>query len=68
MHAVVRISAMLWLGLTLSACGDADQPSPNNGAVTDIEALPPDESVATPTEQLANGATEPDGNETANAY
>ena len=68
MHAVARISAMLWLGLTLSACGDAEQPSPNNTAVTDVEALPPDESAATPTDELANGAAEPNVNEPGNAY
>jgi hypothetical protein len=46
--------------LTLAACNDSPQQAEgNNSAVTEIEALPPDESVATPTDELANGATEP---------
>lgn len=46
--------------LALSACNDAPQQAEtNNAAVTDIEALPPDESVATPSDELANGSAEP---------
>jgi hypothetical protein len=31
----------------------------HNAATTDIESLPPDESVATPTDELVNGDGEP---------
>ncbi|MBA2467755.1 MAG: hypothetical protein H0V46_09180 [Sphingomonas sp.] len=47
--------------LALAGCdGDAPQQAQtNNAAATDIESLPPDESVATPSDELANGAVEP---------
>lgn len=38
----------------------------NNAAVADIEALPPDESSATPTNELENGVDAPEGNDTDN--
>ena len=67
MSAAAR--SIVLLALALSACSEAPQDSEtNNAAVTDVEALPPDESVATPTDELANGAAEPQGNEPANAY
>ena len=68
MSAAARILALLWLGLAVAACGEAEQDSGNNAAVTEIEALPPDESVATPSDELANGSAETDVNEPANAY
>ena len=43
----------------------------NNAAPSDIEALPPDESSATPTEQLQNGADNADVadlNNSGNSY
>jgi hypothetical protein len=53
-------ASLLPLLLALGACNDAPQQAEtNNSAATDIEALPPDESVATPTDELANGAAEP---------
>ena len=53
-------ASFLPLLLALAACNDAPQQAEaNNAAATDIEALPPDESVATPTDELANGAAEP---------
>ena len=39
----------------------------NNAAPGDIEQLPPDESSATPSDQLANGTDNADVNETGNA-
>jgi len=39
----------------------------NNAAPSDIEALPPDESSATPSDQLANGADNADVNVTGNS-
>ena len=67
MSAAAR--SIVLLALALSACSEAPKDAQtNNAAVTDIEALPPDESVATPTEELANGAAEPQGNEPANGY
>ncbi len=63
MRAAARSFALLGLGLAVAACGEARQDAAtNNAAATDIEALPPDESVATPTEELANGAAEPSEN------
>jgi hypothetical protein len=62
--------SVILLALALAACSEAPRDAEaNNAAVTDIEALPPDESVVTPTDELANGATEPsNGNELGNAY
>ncbi|HEX6740423.1 MAG TPA: hypothetical protein VF079_01345 [Sphingomicrobium sp.] len=39
----------------------------NNAAPGDIEQLPPDESSATPSDQLVNGADNADVNATGNA-
>jgi hypothetical protein len=56
-------ASSLALLLALAACNDAPQRAEtDNAAITDIEALPPDESVATPTDELANGAAEPTNN------
>jgi hypothetical protein len=56
-------ASSLALLLALAACNDAPQQAEtDNAAITDIEALPPDESVATPTDELANGAAEPTNN------
>ena len=53
-------ASLLPLLLSLSACSDAPQQAEtDNAAVTEVEALPADESAATPTDELANGATEP---------
>lgn len=48
----------------LAACGgpSSNEAASNETAAsapTEIETLPPDESVATPTDDLANGAVEP---------
>ena len=61
--------SLLPLLLALGACNDAPQQAEtNNAAATDIEALPPDESVETPTDELANGAAEPsNGGEAGNS-
>lgn len=57
-------ASLLPLLLGLSACnGASQQAETNNAAITDIEALPPDESVETPAEELANGAAEPTNGE-----
>jgi hypothetical protein len=61
--------SIVLLALALCACREAPKDAvTNNATVTDVEALPPDESVATPTDELANGAAEPQGNEPANGY
>jgi hypothetical protein len=53
-------ASSLALLLAVSACNDSPQQAEaNNSAVTEIEALPPDESVETPADELADGATEP---------
>ena len=67
MSAAARSIALL--ALAPSACSEAPKDSAtNNAAVTDVEALPADESAATPSDELANGADEPQGNEPANGY
>jgi hypothetical protein len=52
------------LALALAACGQQDAATSVNNAATNgqVEALPPDESAATPSDELANGAAEPQGN------
>ncbi len=53
--------------LTLVACRQQEQQAGDQNVViangidpnADVEALPPDESSATPTDQLANGADNP---------
>ena len=60
MSAAARSGALIGLAVALAACGQGpDGAASNNAAATDVEALPPDESAATPTGELANGATEP---------
>ena len=61
-------ASLLPLLLGLSACNDAPQQAEtnNSAAITDVESLPPDESVATPTDELANGAAEPTNTGTTN--
>jgi starvation-inducible outer membrane lipoprotein len=67
MSAAAR--SIVLLALALSACSEAPKDAEtNNAAVTEIEALPADESATTPTDELANGAAEPQGNEPANGY
>lgn len=64
MSAAARSGILL--ALALAACNEAPRVSEaDNAAVTDIEALPPDESAATPTDQLANGAVEPSNADSA---
>lgn len=66
MSAVNRL-AVLALALALAGCGGASE---QNVVITneipanaDLEVLPPDESAATPTDELENGAAEPQVNE-----
>ena len=57
MRAAISLATLA----ALAACSDAPQQAETNNAaaVTEVEALPPDESAATPTDELANGAVEP---------
>ena len=58
MSAAARTLLVLG-GLVLGSCGDSPQPrneAASAGAETDVETLPPDESVATPSEDLVDGA------------
>ena len=67
MSAAAR--SIVVLAFALSACSESPRDAEtNNAAVTDIEALPPDESAATPTDELTNGAAEPSVNESGNGY
>lgn len=66
MHVADRAFASLALGLALSACSEAGPGNTaNNAAMTEIEALPPDESAATPTDELVDGAAEPSNADSA---
>ena len=61
-------SLIVLLALALPACGadNSEQAMTNNMAgPADIEELPPDESVATPSDELANGAIDPEANDAA---
>ena len=52
------------LALLLAGCGERDAATSVNNAATnaEVEALPADESATTPSDELANGAAEPQGN------
>ena len=53
MRAAARCLAVLGLGGALVACNPEPQAPSNNAAATEIEALPPDESVeAAPDEDV----------------
>jgi len=54
MRPADRYCALLGLGWALLACNPAPQDASNNSAATEIEALPPDESVETPANEPAN--------------
>ena len=76
MRAVTKTMMLLGLAAAIPACGEdrAEQNVAidiNNAAPEDIEALPADESSATPSEELATGAQNADANEveaTTNSY
>ena len=55
MRPAVPVSLVL-LGLVACSARDPIADEVNNAAVADIDVLPPDESVATPTNELENGA------------
>ena len=66
MSAVTRVF-VLFFAVAAAACGRGPEQANNvaTNAPTDIETLPPDESVATPTDELENGAADPNVNEAA---
>jgi hypothetical protein len=65
MHAANRAFLTL-LALAAAGCGRHDARATNEASATntgmDVETLPPDESDATPTNELENGVDEPTGN------
>ena len=76
MRAAIRTLKTV-LVISLAAAGGCEQNQTDqnvtidNAAPADIEALPPDESSATPTNELENGADDSGGNEadnTTNSY
>ncbi len=58
MRVADRSFALLLMGWVLAGCGEAPQETSNNAAAFEIEALPPDESVEAPADELLN-ADEP---------
>ena len=59
-------ASLMALSLTLAGCNDGPrQAETNNESVTEVEALPPDESVDIPADEPANGAAEPGDNSAA---
>lgn len=52
-----RLPCIYALAALLASCGQPEAEQ-NNLAAADIDVLPPDESVATPSDDLANGAVE----------
>jgi hypothetical protein len=62
MHSVcmkARLSFLITAAAALAACGGPDPVADganNIEANADVDVLPPDESVATPSDELANGA------------
>ena len=52
MRVADRSFALLLMSWALAACGEAPQQAPNNDAAVDIEALPPDESVDAPANEV----------------
>ena len=69
-----RIAPIALAVLALAACRQGDQAQDQNVVITngvpagaDVEALPPDESSGTSSEELANGAADPDVNGAVNA-
>ena len=68
----MRAALSLLLLLPLVACGGNAEPESDNvfaaNSPADIETLPPDESSATPDEELANGSAEPTVNDLGNQH
>jgi len=59
MRAAAKPVVLLSLGLSVAACNNSPQDAPvNNATVTDVETLPPDESVETPSDEIMNGSNE----------
>ncbi|MEO8175371.1 MAG: hypothetical protein ABI626_01775 [Sphingomicrobium sp.] len=56
MRDAIRYLILLSSGVALLACKPAPQPASNNSAATEIESVPPDESVEAPPSEPANNA------------
>jgi hypothetical protein len=78
MRNAPKVLIALMVVATLGACRKQEPQAEQNVAIdinsvspNDIEALPPDESSGTPSDQLANGEDNPDVNDlnaTTNSY
>lgn len=75
MRNVTKAPMLLVALLALTACSDRTTENVaidiNNASPSEIEALPPDESSGTTTNELANGDDNPDVNDlnaSSNAY
>ena len=70
MRNALKLLPVLILSTTLAGCNKREPQTDQNVAIdinsvspNDIEALPPDESSGTPSDQLANGDDNPDVND-----
>ena len=70
MRNALKLLPVLMLTTTLAGCNKQEPQTDQNVAIdinsvspNDIEALPPDESSGTPSDQLANGDDNPDVND-----
>ena len=69
MQNAAKIMGILASAAAVAACGSNGDQQDNranavevNSSVVEVDTLPADESSATPSDQLANGATEPVAN------
>ena len=63
----MRNSLLIAIAATVAACSQQDSDENNVAAApTDVDVLPPDESVDTPTDELATGVAAPAGDPGAN--
>jgi hypothetical protein len=57
----MRPGIAILIAAALSGCAERDGEQANNAATAELDVLPPDESVATSTEDLAQGVVDPPG-------
>jgi len=76
MRNAARLLPLLMCAAAMAACGSKSDQQDNSTAATepagnsavDIDTLPPDESVATPSADLANGVDDTNDGEPENGF